>query len=171
VCITGGEPTLQKDLIPFIEKVRNLGFSVKLDTNGYNTEIVRKIIEKNLVDYFAIDVKTSFGKYDLVKAPAGAAENVLESIDIITENNISLELRTTVVPGIVTVDDFDDIIRGLNDKDENILPNLARYSVQAFRPQKCLDKNFESVKPYDDSVLEEIAEKLREYVKQVDIMK
>lgn len=171
VCISGGEPTLQNDLITFLKKVKSMGYSIKLDTNGCNTGVIKAILEENLIDYFAIDIKTSFEKYHLVNAPENAQYKVLETIDSIIRKSVALELRTTVVPRIVKVDDFDDIIREINSKNILILKNLVRYSVQGFRAQKCLDKKFENVKPYDDIILEEIAEKLRKYVKRVDILK
>lgn len=171
VCITGGEPTLQRDLAEFIEKVKALGFMVKLDTNGANFEVLEKLVRRNLVDYFAIDIKTAFYKYDLVSAPRDGAEMTLKSVDFIIGNDIPLELRTTVVPGIVGLEDFDDIIRVLREKNENILPRLSRYNVQTFRSQKCLDKKFEELDPYGDEVLEQIAEKLREHCVRVDVVK
>ena len=169
VCITGGEPTLQKDLSDFIRIVKEMGFLVKLDTNGANFKAVENLVSENLVDYFAIDIKTAFDKYHRVFSPAGGADNTLRSLELIALSGAALELRTTVVPSVVDEKDFEDIIRVLRDKD--ILSRLFRYSVQAFRPQKCLDKNFENFAPYDDEVLDEIAEKLRDYCPRVDIMK
>lgn len=169
VCITGGEPTLQKDLSDFIQIVKEMGFLVKLDTNGANFKAVENLVSENLVDYFAIDIKTAFDKYHRVFSPAGGSDNTLRSLEYIVNNGVALELRTTVVPTVVDEKDFEDIIRILRDKD--ILSRLFRYSVQAFRPQKCLDKDFENLIPYDDSVLDEIAEKMREHCPRVDIMK
>ena len=162
---------MQRDLAEFIEKVRELGFMVKLDTNGANFEVVEELARRNLVDYFAIDIKTAFYKYDLVSAPRDGAEMTLRSVDLIIDKNIPLELRTTVVPGIVGLEDFDDIIRALREKNENILPRLSRYNVQTFRPQKCLDKKFEELSPYDDEVLEQIAEKLKKYCTRVEVVR
>ena len=171
VCITGGEPTLQKDLIEFVEKVRALGFLVKLDTNGANFAAVEEMVGRKLIDYFAIDIKTAFDKYYLVSAPENSAREILNSVDLIVNRDIPLELRTTVVPGIVGLEDFDHIINVLREKNENILLRLSRYNVQAFRPQKCLDKKFEKLNPYGDEMLERIAEKLRKYCTKVDVVK
>ncbi len=171
VCITGGEPTMQRDLPEFMEKVKNLGFSVKLDTNGSDCRMVEKIIGQNLADYFAIDIKTAFSKYHMVRAPHGAPREVLRSLGLIMESGVPLELRTTVAPKVVAPEDFDDIVRELGSEGENILPRLYRYGVQAFRPQKCLDKGFENADPYGDEVLEEIAEKLRTQCPRVDVIK
>lgn len=171
VCITGGEPTLQKDLAEFIIKVKDLGFPVKLDTNGANYAVVENLVRRNLIDYFAIDIKTAFQKYHRVAAPKEGTQEILSSLELIIDNEIPLELRTTVAPGIVGPEDFDDIISAICEKNQNILPRLYRYSVQAFRPQKCLDKDYEKVYPYGDEVLEEIAVKLRGYCLRVDVVK
>lgn len=171
VCITGGEPTLHLDLLDFIERIKEMGFLVKLDTNGSNIIAAKNAIDRNLADYFAIDIKTSFEKYHLVNTPDGVADIVLETIDYITNTGTPFELRTTVVPGIVALEDFDSIAEKINNKNPEILRNISRYSIQAFRPQKCLDKNFEKVIPYSDETLEIIAEKMRNYCKKVDILK
>jgi len=116
-------------------------------------------------------VKTAFHKYHLVAAPASAEQRTLESIRLIIESGVPLELRTTVVPGVVDTEDFDHIVTALDEKHEGILAQLYRYSVQAFRPQKCLDKEFEALTPYEDEVLDEIADRLRHRVKRVDVLK
>ncbi|MFA7170124.1 MAG: anaerobic ribonucleoside-triphosphate reductase activating protein [Candidatus Paceibacterota bacterium] len=171
VCITGGEPTLQKDLVGFIEKVRSMDFLVKIDTNGANFEVVKTLIASQLVDYFAIDIKTAFDKYHLVSAPENASEQTLNSVELISKAGVPLELRTTVAPGVVGVEDFDNIVRMINEKNKNIFPQLSRYCVQTFRPQKCLNKSFEETRPYEDEILDEIAEKLRRYCPRVNVIK
>jgi pyruvate formate lyase activating enzyme len=170
VCISGGEPTLQMDLIDFIRKVKKMNFLVKLDTNGSNPKIVQKVLDENLLDYVAIDVKTAFNKYELVKASSAIALNVLESIDIITEKGVALELRTTIVPGIVDASDFDEIIKAFNEKNEKILKNLFRYTLQNFRPQRTLEESFASVSPYGEQVFASVSDKLKKYCSRVDIL-
>jgi len=170
VCVTGGEPTLQKDLADFMSKVKEMGFLVKLDTNGSNPEIIAGLIKEKLVDYFAIDIKTAFSKYRLLGAEPKQAENVLESVDMIAKSKAELELRTTMVPGIVSLLDFDEITEKINAKNREILPSLCRYALQPFRPQKCLKKEFEQVEPYAPVILEEAAFKLKKYCWKVSIL-
>lgn len=98
VCISGGEPTLQSDLIDFIKKVKNLGYKVKLDTNGTNPTMLKEIINNNLVDYIAMDIKNSFDKYPLTTGlNCIDLNNIKLSIDLIKESQIDYEFRTTLV--------------------------------------------------------------------------
>ena len=84
VCISGGEPTLQSDLIDFIKKVKSLGYKIKLDTNGTNPTMLMEIIKENLVDYIAMDIKNSFEKYPLtIGLNTLNLDNVKKSIEII----------------------------------------------------------------------------------------
>ena len=97
VVITGGEPTLQQDLINFLNKVKNLGLKVKLDTNGAKPEILQKIIDLNLVDYIAMDIKSSQNNYSEVSGVKVDINKIRESISIIKKSKLDFEFRTTVV--------------------------------------------------------------------------
>lgn len=97
VVITGGEPTIQKDLIGFLNKVKDLGLKVKLDTNGAKPEILQKIIDLNLVDYIAMDIKSSQNNYSEVSGVKVDINKIRESISIIKKSKLDFEFRTTVV--------------------------------------------------------------------------
>lgn len=98
VTISGGEPTLQKDLPQFIKKVREFGYKIKLDTNGTNPQILQKLIEEKLIDYCAVDIKTNFSNYaDITKVENPLSENVKKSISILKSSGIDYELRTTLI--------------------------------------------------------------------------
>lgn len=101
VCISGGEPTLQKDLIDFIKKVKDLGYSVKLDTNGNSPDVLKDVIASSFVDYIAMDLKNSFDSYS--KA-VGLSDfdtlNVEKSVEMLLSSNINYEFRTTLVAQI-----------------------------------------------------------------------
>ena len=163
LCITGGEPTLQSGLTEFIKKVKKMGFLVKIDTNGSYPNIVKNLIENKLVDYVAMDIKTTPEKYKIVTSEENIIEKIEKSVSIITNSNSDLELRTTIVPGIVSVQDFDRIIEWINSIDKKVFPKLSRYSVQNFRPDKTLEDNFGDVKPYSKEELEKVADKVRKY--------
>lgn len=95
VVITGGEPTLQSDLIEFIKKVKAMGFLVKLDTNGSNPKVLEQIINQKLVDFIAMDIKAPFDKYNLVCCVPINIENIKTSIDLIKNSGIDFLFRTT----------------------------------------------------------------------------
>jgi len=104
VVITGGEPTMQKDLRIFIEKVRKLGLPVKLDTNGTNPRVIKNLLGKGLLDYIAMDVKAPLNKYfETVCCPVDI-NAITASIGIIMNSTISYEFRTTFAPTLVLED-------------------------------------------------------------------
>ena len=107
VCISGGEPTLQPDLAMFIRRVRELGFAVKLDTNGYRPDVLRSLIDEGLLDYVAMDIKNSPEKYGAtVGLPEFDISPILESIDILKGSGVPFEFRTTVIRELHTEEDI-----------------------------------------------------------------
>ena len=98
VCFTGGEPTLQPDLIPLISKVKAMGFAVKLDTNGSRPDVLKALLAQNLLDYVAMDIKNCPARYgETVGIPGFSPEKIEESIRILMTGNTDYEFRTTVV--------------------------------------------------------------------------
>jgi len=101
VCVTGGEPTLQKDLPILLKKLKQMGLSVKVDTNGSNPQMLKKIVEENLVDYVAMDIKTSPSLYEEVTGVSIDLKKLEESIELLSKlDSEKYEFRTTVVPVI-----------------------------------------------------------------------
>ncbi|MFH1049139.1 MAG: anaerobic ribonucleoside-triphosphate reductase activating protein [Patescibacteria group bacterium] len=163
VCITGGEPTIWRDLPEFIKKIKDLGFLVKLDTNGTNPKMVKKLIDLNLVDYFAIDIKNSPEKYEkTVNANVNIAD-IEKTLKIIRDCGIPMELRTTVVLGLIVREDFVKIKEWL--ESFGVLKKALSYAIQQFRPLKTLNKDYENVKPYSEEELGEMAEVFKGIVK------
>ena len=107
VVLCGGEPTLQKDLAQFALKIKELGFLVKLDTNGTNPVVLKELLEKKLIDYVAMDIKTVLSKYDDVTCIKTNLDAIKESINILKNSNIDYEFRTTAIPTI----SHDDLLR------------------------------------------------------------
>ncbi len=106
VVITGGEPTLHRDLPSFIKKIKALGYLVKLDTNGSNPTMLAELIKKKLIDYLAMDLKAPFKKYrQVVNAPVNC-QNLKKSVKIIKSSGLPYEFRTTVVPGLLGAKDL-----------------------------------------------------------------
>lgn len=125
VCITGGEPTNQKDLIPFMEKLKKLGYSVKLDTNGYNPQVLSEILSRNICDYVAMDIKNTPEKYSLTAGKNIDREKILESIEIIKNNAPDYEFRTTVVREFHTENDIKEICE--------LIGKGSKYFLQQFK--------------------------------------
>jgi pyruvate formate lyase activating enzyme len=160
VVICGGEPCLNKDLPQFCKKIKKQGYLVKLDTNGSNPEMLKKLIDKNLVDYVAMDIKAPLGaksqikskiqisKYE--KAVGGKVDlnKIKKSIEIIKNSGIDYEMRTTVVPGTHTKEDILQIAKDISP--------AKRYYLQNFRPEKTIDPKFEKIKPYPQEYILEI---------------
>jgi len=115
VCITGGEPLLQPDIRDFIEKIKNDGFRVKLDTNGSFPDTLKSLIDARLLDYVAMDVKNAIDKYSRTAGVTVDTAAVEKSIDLLLEGRVDYEFRTTVVKELHTEEDIEKIaarIRG-----------------------------------------------------------
>lgn len=110
VCITGGEPTLHGDLPEFIAKIKRLGYQVKLDTNGYAPNVLKKLLDKKLLDYVAMDIKNCPDKYAMTAGMHDAGvfeqEKINQSVLILKESSIPYEFRTTVVKELHTMEDL-----------------------------------------------------------------
>lgn len=106
VVITGGEPTLHSDLPEFLNKIKKMGYHIKLDTNGTNPEMLKKLLAQDLVDYFAMDIKAPAVKYEKITGVKVNLDNIKKSVKIIKESGKPYEFRTTVVPGLHEMGDI-----------------------------------------------------------------
>lgn len=160
ICITGGEPTLQKDCDKFISHMRALGFDVKLDTNGSNPKMLKKIIEDGDVNYIAMDIKGSFRKYNETTSSNDSllTEKVKESIELIMNSGIDYEFRTTVCHPLHEVNDFKEI--------GEIIKGAKRYFIQQFVKSKSINTEIE-YRPLNDSEIGEIKNIMTQYVNEV----
>ena len=126
ICITGGEPTLQTNLSEFIKKVRSLGYKIKLDTNGYCPDVISSLLEDNLLDYIAMDIKAGLSNYAKVSGiPNLDTSKIKESISIIENSGIDYEFRTTVVKELHSRQDFLEI--------SEMLSSSSPYFIQSFK--------------------------------------
>lgn len=161
VVITGGEPTLHADLPQFIKQIKELGFAVKLDTNGTNPEMLPQLIDEKLIDYVAMDIKAPIENYREIVCAKVDANKILKSIEILKTSNIDYEFRTTVVKSQLKLADFAKIGK--------LIQGSPRYYLQRFFPTKTLDESFLNQITYSDEEFAPIIELLKKYVPQVEL--
>ena len=161
VCITGGEPCLQPDLEAFIRKVRDIGFAVKLDTNGSFPEKLSSLLEKGLLDYVAMDIKTSKERYSEVCGVQNEKllENVQKSVEILKSSSVPHEFRTTTARELQTKEDFEKIGRWLSGE--------KRYFIQQYEASGELVGD--EMTPYEKEELTEFAKVMKNFVENVEI--
>jgi len=155
VVITGGEPTIHKEIPRFIKKLKDRGFAVKLDTNGFYPQVLEACLP--YLDYVALDLKTSLEKYSLLGAKDTAS--LLKTIDVLKTGKVEYEFRTTVVPGFVEAEDIERI--------GELAKGAKTFAFQQFVPENAFDKAFRRLKPYPPENIEEFAENIKKYVKNV----
>lgn len=155
VVITGGEPCLQKDLPEFIKQVKELGFAVKLDTNGSFPEMLEKVLPD--LDYVAMDIKAPFEKYSQIVNVDVDTSKILKSIEVLKNGGVDYEFRTTVVKSQLSFEDFEKI--------GQLIQGAPRYYLQRFEASKILDKSLENEKTYSTEEFERIIDMLKSYVK------
>jgi pyruvate formate lyase activating enzyme len=155
VVITGGEPTMQTDLPKFLTELKERGFHIKLDTNGFFPNMLEKSLP--YVDYVALDVKTSLEKYH--RLGANDASNFLGTMNMLKQGPVDYEFRTTAVPGFVDTEDIPKI--------GELVRGAKRFAFQQFIPNDSLDKSLNEVKPYPPEVISDFASVMKKYVTNV----
>ena len=148
--VSGGECTLQKDLIPFLKLCKEYGISVKLDSNGSNPLILQKIIDSKLVDFIAMDVKGKLEKYKEITGKALRPKLLRKSISIIKESGLPHQFRTTVVPNLIDIEDIISIKKEIDG-----LPTFQNFRAS----NTCIDKKYSNYKEYTDLEFEEFVNK------------
>ena len=125
IVISGGEPTIQKDLKSFIEKIKKIGFKVKLDTNGSNPKLLQELIDERLVDYVAMDIKNDLDNYEEVTKCKVNKNSIKESISILLKGKVDYEFRTTIIKDYHKIDNIKNIIKLIN--------GCKKYYIQNFK--------------------------------------
>ena len=158
VVITGGEPTIHYDLPVFIKRIRDLGYKIKLDTNGTNPQMLKRLLTEGLIDYLAMDLKGPESKYSQITGVAVDFKKIKESVKIIMESNRPYEFRTTIVPGLL---EFKDIaLMG------QIIQGADKWYLQKFKSDTALvDKDLEGQKAYTDKEMIRMVKGGQKYVK------
>lgn len=160
ICVTGGEPTLQRDLPEFLSKVKALGLLVKLDTNGYNPAALRALLENELIDYVAMDIKNSKEKYTMTTGVADLdIDKIDESVQILMSGLIPYEFRTTVVRELHKREDFERIGEWIK--------GTPCYYLQSYREtEQVISPGFTA---YGKDELESFRELLLKYIPCVEL--
>lgn len=145
VVITGGEPTMQVDLPRFAVKIKNLGFLIKLDTNGANPAVLRQLVENKLINYIAMDVKAPGDKYNKITGVKIDFKSIKKSVKIIMKSNLPYEFRTTIVPGLLNKTDIENMAKFLKGADLWYLQrfksdtDLVNNALQGIKPSSATE--------------------------------
>lgn len=160
VSISGGEPLIQEDIIDFIKKIKELGYKVKIDTNGSKPDVLKELIDNKLIDYIAMDIKNTLLKYE--KTTGYNSDNIIESIKLIENSNLDYEFRTTIVKELHNIDDIKDILKLINKK--------SKYYIQNFkRNDQVLNKNLNGFSTIELIDMKKILEKVYQNIEFRDV--
>lgn len=166
VVLSGGEPTLQPDLLAFAERLHGLGFQVKLDTNGYLPEVLQEGIERGVLDYVAMDVKAPLDRYAEAVGKPIDVTRVARSVELLVgqggdAQRVEYEFRTTVVPGILREEDVLHI--------GEWIAGARAYYLQQFVPRDTLDPAMMEQRPYSADRIQAMAQLVAPYVEEVQV--
>ncbi|KKR98326.1 MAG: Anaerobic ribonucleoside-triphosphate reductase activating protein [Candidatus Magasanikbacteria bacterium GW2011_GWC2_41_17] len=159
VVITGGEPTLQPDLSEFIRKIKALGFLIKIDTNGTNPAMIAALNQEKLVDFWAMDIKASFEKYEKIIGCPVNLESIKKSIELIKNSVVDCEFRSTVIHGWHTMEDIVNMAKTIE--------GAKIFVLQKFIPrERLVNAGFLNQKSLSDADLQKAAKECEKWVKK-----
>ncbi len=161
ICISGGEPLIHQDLPEFLKQIKDLGYLIKLDTNGFNFELLKKIIDQGLIDYIAMDIKSSLANYSKVTNTRADFNNILQSIKAIMASGLDYEFRTTVLPKFHNEREIEKI--------GQMIKGASQYYLQNFNNHKTLDPDFRNERQFTPKELEEFKQVALKHVKNCEI--
>ena len=152
VVVTGGEPTVHEDLPVFLRELKDMGFAVKLDTNGTEPRMIQHVVAERLVDFIAMDVKAPLASYDMIVKVPVKTSDILESIRTILASGLPHEFRTTWVDSLLSANDLLAVAQ--------LVKGCDRYVLQSFRGGKVLDPSLAAARPAEKTGLSRIVETL-----------
>lgn len=161
ICVSGGEPLLHQDLEVLLSLIKERQLLVKVDTNGSFPVRLEEMVEKGLIDYVAMDIKSSFERYEQVVQAKVKIENIAKSIGIIKESGLDYTFRTTIVPGLVGLDDIKDMGQRLK--------GVKTFQIQQFVPQNTIDNTYAQIKPYSHKDIQEMVKLAETYFEKVKV--
>lgn len=159
VVVSGGEPTLESGLEDFLTELKGMGLQVKLDSNGLLPDVLQRLLNRNLIDYLAIDLKTAPGRYSELHSVEVDNAPLLETIELTKAATCDSEFRTTCVPGLVETVDIKamgEAIRG-----------AKLWVLQQFVPQHALDTSLHEIEPHTSQILQDFSVLAADYVVEV----
>jgi pyruvate formate lyase activating enzyme len=159
VIVTGGEPTLQRDLDRFLKIVKDMGYLTKVDTNGSQPEVLARLIRRKLVDYLAMDIKGPLARYGAIASAKVSTSRITKSIELILASGIDHEFRTTVVRSQLALVDLLSIAK--------LIKNARLYALQTFVARKMLDSALLSETSYSREEFTSLREDLEKEVRCV----
>lgn len=131
--VTGGEPTLQKDLAGFLRKVRKIGYRIKIDTNGSRPKVLEGLLSEGLVDFVSMDVKAPPRAYDRLAGVSAPIDEITRSIGMLSSCGIEHEFRTTRVSALLSDADLDGVV--------GMIPDGSTFKLQTFNPSRAFDRS------------------------------
>jgi len=161
ICVTGGEPLLAEEIEIFLTVIKQRGLLIKLDTNGSRPDRLESLLAEGLVDRIAMDIKAPLERYREVTGSRVNADDIARSASILRESGLPHLFRTTVVPGLIGVEDIEAIGRWLE--------GAAVYQVQQFSPVGTLDAEYRRIKPYSRDEVKRLADAARPFFGEVRI--
>ncbi len=162
VVVSGGEPTIQPDLVPFLKKIKEMGFLVKLDTNGTNAKVIEECIREKCVDYFAMDIKASPKNYDILADTKVDTPQIEKSKDLIMNSGVDYEFRTTVIAEFHDEAEMEKIVQ--------FIKGAKKFTIQNFRNKKVLNPEFHKYTGFSKKELTAFKKIAEKYVSQVEVM-
>lgn len=162
ICITGGEPTIHRDLDEFIKKIKKMNLKVKLDTNGTNYQMLKKLINEKLIDYVAMDIKAPWSKYEKVVNQRIDVGKIKKSAALLLSNVVRYEFRSTILPSLHPKKDIIEMAGQIRGAD--------KYYLQQFKPfDKMVNEEYKNSRPYKSAELKKIKDQIKKYVKVCEV--
>lgn len=161
VVISGGEPTLQKDLKEKMKEIKSMGFLVKLDTNGTHPQIIKELLDEKLVDFIAMDIKGSESIYHEICGKSIDMKDIKKSIEIIMNSSINYEFRSTIMPEYHNKNILDEMGK--------MIQGSKIWALQNFRNSSVLDTRFCNKEGFEKSDFEKLESELSQFAEIIEI--
>jgi pyruvate formate lyase activating enzyme len=162
VCLSGGEPLLQKELPSFLNELKTINSLIKIDTNGSRPRMLRILLDRKLVDYISLELITTISKYKEVTKQRIEEDIIIRTIQMIRKSNIPHEFRTTVVPGYHDIKSLEELAKSI--------AGSRRYVIKQFNPSDVMDPICQKIEPYSNSELRQIQTIVAPYFYETEII-